>query len=157
MFVLCCAVCVLPAPPKGPENCKPRSCLDGLARVRRFCCYEQSSEGHQAGAHCVACAASEAKICSAPRRVHGINGIKCCAQVSEEVAALMAEQGITDLEKSGLLYLSNDARARPQSGLLLRTPLPAASMRCRSKCVSMLRLSLWRIWQRVYFAVAGAS
>lgn len=36
----------------------------------------------------------------------------CRAQVSEEVAALMAEQGISDLEKSGLMYLSNDARAR---------------------------------------------
>jgi len=32
--------------------------------------------------------------------------------VSEEVQALMAEQGIADLETSGLLYLSNDARAR---------------------------------------------
>lgn len=32
--------------------------------------------------------------------------------VSEEVQALMTEQGIADLETSGLLYLSNDARAR---------------------------------------------
>lgn len=33
--------------------------------------------------------------------------------VSEEVQALMNEAGITDLQKSGLLYLSNDARVRP--------------------------------------------
>ena len=35
--------------------------------------------------------------------------------VSEEVQALMTEAGITDLQKSGLLYLSNDARVRPVS------------------------------------------
>ena len=35
--------------------------------------------------------------------------------VSEEVQALMNEAGITDLQKSGLLYLSNDARVRPLS------------------------------------------
>ena len=29
----------------------------------------------------------------------------------------MAEQGITDLEKSGLMYLSNDARARSRPRL----------------------------------------
>lgn len=33
--------------------------------------------------------------------------------VSEEVQALMDEAGITDLQTSGLLYLSNDARVRP--------------------------------------------
>jgi hypothetical protein len=36
--------------------------------------------------------------------------------VSEEVAALLAEQGL-DLEASGLTYLSNEARVRPAAAL----------------------------------------
>lgn len=50
--------------------------------------------------------------------------------VSEEVQALMTEQGIADLETSGLLYLSNDARAR--------SPLERPSQRSCHLCLGPL-------------------